>query len=123
MAKATNYDAYDAALAYYGASNLMHFCTGQPLTNGGITALSVGNIAPTFTAPTAGTTSGRRIGVNAVAGVPVTVSGGVTHVVITGSGDLSTAKPRFVTTDPNVAVLAGGTLTVSAWTIEIPDPV
>lgn len=119
MPKFVRTTAQDAELADITAANIMHFCSAQPANYAGIAAVTLANTAPTFTGPAAGSPNGRQITVGAVSGVPVTASGNVLFVVLANTTD---STIRAVTTCPSQAVVAGGTISASAFVANAADP-
>ena len=121
MSKYVNPTAQDAELAAITAgSNILHFCSAIPANYAGIAAVTLANVAPTFTGPAAGSPNGRQVSVDAKSGVAVTGNGSATHAVLANS---STSTLWYVTDYTGVAVTAGGTLSSTAFVINAANPV
>ena len=120
MAKWMNDAGADAALNYWSDADKMVLCSAQPTTfaEANVT-YALADVAPTFDALANGTTSGRKRGVQAKAGVPVDTGGEGNHVALIKTTD---STLRYVTTCPPQAVSAGGTCDIGAWAIEVADP-
>lgn len=112
----------DAALDYVAAATVLHVCSGQPANYAGIAAVSLGSVAVDSGdfAKADGDSSGRKLTVAAQSGIEVASSGTASHVVLaTTSGSVL----RYVTTlASSQAVVAGNTMDVAAWKIELADP-
>lgn len=126
MAKSTHNDVFDAMLNYLknNATRLV-LCNAQPTTfteaNATFAVADVTIDSSDFTGPADGDTSGRKITVNPQSAVDVDVTdpGGTNHVALL---DVDDSKLLYVTTAPDVAVDASGTVDIGAWDIEIADP-
>lgn len=126
MAKSCHDDVLDAALNYIkNNATRLTLCNAQPTTyTEGNATFALADITidtGDFTGPANGDTSGRKITVNAQADVDVdtTDPGGTNHVALL---DVANSKLLYVTTAPDVAVDAAGTVTIGAWDVEILDP-
>lgn len=121
MSKAAPDPVMDAALDYVDLSDRMYLCSAQPANFAGIAAvlLATATMTPNTDYPKSDGTSGRKITVAAKSGLSVTASGSGTHVVLATNGD---STLRYVTTCPSVSVIAGGTVDIASWTIQIADP-
>ena len=117
MAKFIRSSAQDAVLSDIAASTRMTFCSAQPANFAGIAAVTLATATPTFGSPAAGSPNGRSVQVNAVSGVSVTTAGTIAFVALDDGTNL-----RFVDTCPSQAVTTGGTLSASAWTVNVSDP-
>ena len=123
MPKFVNTDVLDAALAVVRTATRMVALTNQPADYATATAqtLAATTMAPAdFTAPTAGVIDGRRTTVGAKSGVSVTTAGTANYVALTDPG---TSRLLYVTTCPGQALVVGGTVSFSAWDVEIGNPV
>lgn len=121
MAKAAPDEVMDAGLDVIDLADRMVLCSAQPANGAGVAAvtLATATMTPNTDFPKSDGTSGRKITVAAKSGVPVTATGAGTHVVLmTASGTIL----RYVTTCPSVSVIAGGTVDIASWTIQIADP-
>lgn len=126
MAKSVHNDVLDAALNLIkNNATRMTLCNAQPTTyaeaNATFALADVTIDSGDFTGPADGDVSGRKITVGAQTGVDVdtTDPGGTNHVALL---DVSNSKLLYVTTAPDVAVDAAGTVDIAAWDIEIADP-
>lgn len=110
----------DAALDYWADADYYAACSAQPTSYAELSSTyKLANTTPSFDAKSDGTTSGRKIGVQAKTGVSVGGSGTVTHV---GLGKASGTLLKYVTTTASQAVSSGGTVDIGAWAIEVRDP-
>ena len=66
-----------------------------------------------------GDVSGRKVVVAAKSGLPVVAAGTVDHVSLL---DPSTSTLLYVTTCPAQAIVAGGTVSLASWQVEINQP-
>ncbi len=123
MAKAVADAVLDAALNLIKTTaDRRVLCSSQPATFAGVAAVTLGAIAITsadFTGPADGTTSGRKLTVNAKTGAAVSASGTVTHEALVDDGG---SVLLYVTTTPSTAVAAAGTADLGSWVVEIADP-
>jgi hypothetical protein len=126
MAKSVHDDVLDAALNVVKSNaTRMTLCNAQPTTfteaNATFALADVTIDSNDFTGPANGDTSGRKLTVNAQTGVDVdtTDPGGTNHVALL---DVANSKLLYVTTAPDVAVDAAGTVDIGAWDIELADP-
>lgn len=126
MAKSVHNDVLDAALNYLkNNATRLTLCNAQPTTfteaNATFALADVTIDSSDFTGPADGDTSGRKITINAQNDVDVdtTDPGGTNHVALL---DVDDSKLLYVTTAPDVAVDAAGTVTIGAWDVEILDP-
>ena len=117
MAKFIASAVQDALLANLATSTRMTFCSAQPANFAGIAAVQLASTTPAYSAAGAGSPNGRSITVNAVSGVSVTATGSAAFVCLDDGTTL-----RFVDTCPAQAVTSGGTLSASAWIINLSDP-
>jgi hypothetical protein len=121
MAKAVHDDVLDAALGALSAAGRMVALGAEPAD---YAAAGAGRLAETAMAPADfaiadGLVSGRRATVAAKADVPVAGAGTATHVALLDDG---AARLLYVTTCAPQALSAGGTVSFSAWDVEIGDP-
>jgi len=110
---------FDAGLNVIKTGTILHICSAAPANYAGIAAVTLGNKAtPTFTGPTNGDVSGRKVTVDAITGGTVTGTATAAYwALATGSVLLGTGAltaPQAVTT--------GNTFTLSAFDIEMRDP-
>lgn len=124
MPKWANDLVMDAAMDYIDQANTMHVISSY--TAGDSYATVVGNsladvaMTPDTDFPKAnGDVSGRKITVAAKNAIPVDASGTATHIALVRTTDTSV---RYVTTCTSQALVAGNTVNVPAWDIEIADP-
>ena len=122
MAKLVDDTVLDAALGTVDNATSIIVASGTPTSyaTAVANALATGNAgnskAPTFAAP-ADDTSGRKLVVNEVAGIPIAANGTPTHICLTVGTTL-----LYQTTCTGAALVTGNTVTVPAWKINIPDP-
>jgi hypothetical protein len=124
MAKSVHNDVLDAALNLVKTNGTrLCVCGTEPTTHTeALTTymLAIKTISSTdYTGPADGDVSGRKVTVNAAAGVSVTNSGTAQHVAIV---DFANNKLLYVKTCTSQVLTAGNTVTVPAWDIEIADP-
>ena len=108
----------DAALAYISSNATeLYVCSDQPTTRGEAISLGLtGAATPSFTGPSNGDASGRKLQVDEEAAISVTANGNATHIALCSGSAL-----LYVTTCTQQALTAGNTVTVPAWDIEIAD--
>jgi hypothetical protein len=96
-------------------------CSAQPTTatEAGTTYMLAKYSTPAYTGPADGDASGRKLTIDASAGVAITNSGNATHIAIY----VAAAALNYVTTCATLALTSGGTVNFPAWKIEIADPV
>lgn len=122
MAKAAPNAALDALGDYVDQSNIMHVCTAEPANYAGIAAVSLASVAMTPNTDYVkadGDVSGRKITVAMKNGVSIATTGTATHIALATTGD---STLRYVTTCSSQALIAGNTVNVPAWDIEVRDP-
>lgn len=124
MAKSTNDAVLDLPLADIVSNGTrITFCSAEPTTyTEAITTFALADVDVTsgdYTGPAAGTTSGRRITVNAQTGIPVDTTGTANHVSIV---DVPNTTLKHVSDFTAQAVTSGNTINMSAWDIEYQDP-
>lgn len=114
----------DAAFDFIDQADVMHVCStlDSTPTYAEITAASLADVAMTpntdFTKAD-GDTSGRKMTTAAKNAVPVDTSGTANHIaLVTVSGSVV----RYVTTCTSQALVAGNTVNIPAWKVEIADP-
>lgn len=98
-------------------------CSAQPTTYAEATAtyklaLKTGLSASSFTGPVNGDTNGRKITVNANAGVTVDTGGTAIYIALCSASVL-----LYVTTCTSQALTSGNTVTIPAWDVELADPI
>jgi hypothetical protein len=81
-------------------------------------AIKTGLTSGSFAGPVDGDVSGRKITVAQQAAIPIDVSGNATHIALCSNDTL-----LYVTMCAPQAVVAGNTITIPAWDIEIGDPI
>jgi len=123
MGKSVHDDVLDAALDYI-ANNCdeLVICSAEPTTYAEAhTTYALGSKStPTFTGPTNGDSSGRKLTVDAVSQEDVDSSDTATHVALTDTGN---SKLLYVTElSASQAVVSGNKWNLAAWDIEIADP-
>ena len=124
MAKWQNDLILDAALDYIKNNVTQEaVCSSQPTTYTQATvtfklALKTGLTTGSFTGPSDGDTSGRKLRVNEQASVTVDASGDATHIALCSGTEL-----LYVTTCTTQTLTSGNTCTVPVWDIELADAV
>lgn len=123
MAKWCNDLVMDAALSYIRTnSTLMVACPSQPATFAAAQSsklCEVAMVSGDFTIAD-GSVSGRKVTVGAKSGIAILAGGDATHVALL---DVPNSALIYVTTDTLVTLPVSGTVNISAWAIEIGDPV
>ncbi len=124
MAKSVSTDVLDGALNVLKTSvTKMVVCSAQPLTftdaNTTMKLAEVVMAAADFTLA-AGVTSGRRVTIAAKTAVPVLTAGSATHLALL---DVTGTRLLYVTTSSAQALTTGGTVNITAWDVEIANPV
>jgi len=124
MAKSTADIVFDQALNYVKNNGTrITVCDTEPTTyTEAITTFKLADVDITsgdYTGPAAGDVSGRKVTVNAQAGVTVDSTGTATHVAIV---DVPNTTLLIVTTCTSQAIVATSTIDIPAWDIEIEDP-
>ncbi len=123
MAKFVNTDVLDAALSVVRTATKMVALANQPADYATATAQTLASVtmAPAdFLAAYAGAVDGRRTTVGVKSGVAVSTAGTAAYVALTDPG---TSRLLYVTTCPAQALVLGGTVSFSAWDVEIGNPV
>jgi len=122
MSKFCSNPVFDAALAKVSTATRMIAMSGQPATyaaaDGG--RLSEAAVVPADFTIANGDISGRKVTVAAKSGLAVIAAGTVDHVALL---DPTTSSLLYVTTCPAQAIVAGGTVSLASWQIEINQPV
>ena len=121
MAKFASNDVMDAALAVVASANRLVVLAGQP---GSYAAADSGRLAEAPVASAdfatgAASNGGRRLSVAAKAGLTALANGTADHVALL---DETGQRLLYVTTCPAQALVAGGSITVAAWQVEIGAP-
>jgi hypothetical protein len=118
MTKLADDTVIDGAFAIVDNATIMTVCSAAPNSRAeAVTTYALADVAPTFTGPDNGTPSGRKISVDQKANVPIDNDGNATHIALCDGSNL-----LYVTTCTPQALVAGGTVTIPAWTITILDP-
>lgn len=115
-------DALDSALSEISTNtNTLHICSSEPADYAGIAAVSLGTKAsPTFSGPTTGDTSGRKITIDSISNGNVTSDGTAGYWVLADTdGSRLLASGSLGSTQ---VVTNGNTFTLSAFDIEIQSP-
>jgi hypothetical protein len=129
MARLANDNVLDDGLdslkaACNAAGGKMVVCEGQPTTYSHASqnkGTGDGKVLATITNPTitiADDTSGRKATMSAVTGTTIAVSGTADHIALTDGSSVL----WFVTTATSQALVAGGTVDLPAWKINVKDP-
>jgi hypothetical protein len=122
MAKFASNDVFDAALAVVAGATRMVLLPGQPASHAAAVAARLAEVAvvPGDFSIGAGSGGGRRLTVAARAGLIALANGTADHVaLLDGPGQ----RLLYVTTCPPQPLMAGGSVAVAAWQVEIGAPV
>jgi hypothetical protein len=123
MGKLVDNSILDAALnAIKNGVTKLCVCSTQPTTYAEATAtyklaIKTGLSSASFTGPVDGDTSGRKLTINQEATLAVDTGGNAQHIALCSDSVL-----LYVTTSTAQTLIAGNTVTVPAWDIEIADP-
>jgi hypothetical protein len=122
MAKFASNDVLDGSLNIVGAATRMVAVSGQPAS---YAAADSGRLAEAALAGgdftlAAGLVSGRRVNIAAKSGLSVLAAGTADHVALL---DGANSRLLYVTTCPAQALVAGGTVSIAGWSVEIGAPV
>jgi hypothetical protein len=122
MGKWVANDVLDGAFSVISSATRMVAVNGQPAT---FTAAMSGRLAeatllPSDFAVATGDISGRKVSVAGKQDISVTSAGVANHVALL---DTLGSRLLYVTTCPEQALPAGGTVTFESWSIEIGSPV
>lgn len=121
MAKFASSDVLDGSLNIVRGATRMVALTGQPADYAAADAgrLAEASLASGDFTLAAGDVSGRKVSIAAKAGLAVIAPGTADHIaLLDGAG----ARLLYVTTCPAQALVAGGTVTIAGWNIEIGAP-
>ncbi len=121
MSKFCSNAVFDTALARIATATRMVGLSGQPAT---YAAADAGRLTEAATAAgdfviANGDVSGRKVTVAAKSGLAVVAAGTVDHVALL---DPATSALLYVTTCPAQAIVAGGTVSLASWQVEINQP-
>jgi uncharacterized membrane protein len=121
MAKWVSGTVLDGALSVVAQATRMVALSGQPASYAEAVAGTLAEVplAPGDFAFGPGLTSGRRVAIAGKAGVAVTAPGTASHVALL---DPVLERLLYVTTCPEQALPAGGTVSFDGWSVEIGDP-
>jgi hypothetical protein len=123
MGKLVDNSILDAALnAIKNGVTQLCVCSTQPTTYAEATAtyklaIKTGLTSGSFTGPVDGDVSGRKLTINQEATLTVDTGGNAQHIALCSGSVL-----LYVTTSTAQTLIAGNTVTVPAWDIEIADP-
>ena len=122
MSKFCSSPVFDAALTKVSTANRMVAVSGQPATYAAADAgrLSEAAVVPADFALAAGDISGRKVTVAAKTGLAVIAAGTADHIALL---DSVSSTLLYVTICPAQALVAGGTVSLASWQIEINQPV
>ena len=121
MSKFCSNAVFDTALTKIATATRMVALNGQPAT---YTAADAGRLAEAavgaadFTIAN-GDVSGRKVTIAAKTGLSVIAAGTVDHIALL---DPTTSTLLYVTTCPAQAIVAGGTVSLASWQVEINQP-
>lgn len=101
--------------------NLLHICSSEPSTFGGVSGVTLGNVAigaGDIGAPGAGSPNGRQVTVSAKTGGSVTGTGTASHYAL-----VDTVNSRLLAAgalSASQGVTSGNTFSTGSFTIRIP---
>lgn len=122
MPKFASTDVLDGSLNIVRGATRMVAVNGLPASYAAADAgrLAEASLAGSDFTLAAGDISGRKVTVAARSGLPVIAAGTADHVaLLDGAG----SRLLYVTTCPAQALVAGGTVSIASWSIEIGAPV
>lgn len=123
MGKSVHNDVLDASLNYIkNNTTRITVCTSEPTTYTQATstymlAMRTGLTSASFTGPSAGDISGRKLITNQQTDITITNSGTALHVALTTESVL-----LYVTTCTSQALTSGNVVTCPEWKVEIASP-
>ncbi|MFN3591373.1 MAG: hypothetical protein ACK4MX_10465 [Thermaurantiacus sp.] len=122
MGKWVANDVLDGAFGVIASATRMVAVNGQPASFMAAMAgrLAEADLVPADFALAPGDISGRKVSVLGKQNVSVTSAGVANHVALL---DTVGSRLLYVTTCPEQALPAGGTVSFETWSIEIGDPV
>lgn len=122
MSKFCSNAVFDAALAKVSTATRMVALNGQPASYVAADAgrLSEAAVAPADFTLAAGDISGRKVVIAAKTGLAVIAPGTADHIALL---DPVSSTLLYVTICPEQALVAGGTVSLASWQIEINQPV
>jgi len=110
---------FDAALGEIDNGTTLTICSSEPANYAGISGVALGSkSSPSFTGPADGTTSGRKITIDAITDGSVTATGTASHWALDDGATLLAAGAL----DSSQSVTSGNTFTLTAIDIELRDP-
>lgn len=122
MGKFASAEVLDGSLAVVSMATRLVALSGQPAdfaaANGGRLAEAV--LAGGDFTLAAGDISGRKVSIAAKSGLAVIAAGTADHVALL---DAANSRLLYVTTCPAQALVAGGTVSIAGWSVEIGAPV
>jgi hypothetical protein len=111
-------DVFDLGITELGEATALHVCSAEPTDRATALALSLGNAAPTVSAPEEGVGGGRQVTVSQIVDLAGTAEGTATHwAIIDGARLLATG-----TLLAGLVVVNAGVYSLASFTIRIPDP-
>ena len=121
MSKFCSNAVFDTALAKISTATRMVALNGQPAT---YAAADAGRLSEAATVPADftvanGDVSGRKVTIAAKSGLAVIVAGTVDNIALL---DPVSSTLLYVTTCPAQAIVAGGTVSLASWQVEINQP-
>jgi hypothetical protein len=122
MPKLASNDVLDGSLNIVRGATRMVALNGEPASFAAADAGKLTEAVLTtgdFTI-SAGDISGRKVTIAAKSGLNVLAAGTANHVALLDPG---TSRLLYVTTCPAQALVAGGTVSIAGWSIEIGAPV
>ena len=121
MSKFCSNTVFDAALTKISTATRMIAMSGQPATYAAADSgrLSEAAVAPADFTLANGDVSGRKVVVAAKSGLGVVAAGTVDHIALL---DGVNQVLLYVTTCPAQAIVAGGTVSLASWQVEIEQP-
>lgn len=118
MPKETADSVFDAALNKIATATVECLNTTNPASRAG--ALSdnlIPDTAPSFTGPSDGASSGRKIQTDQLTGVNADAGGTATHVTLVDASEV-----LYITTCTSQLITIGNPVTLGAWNVEFADP-
>ena len=121
MSKFCSNAVFDAALTKISTATRMVAMSGQPATYAAADSgrLSEAAVAPADFVLANGDLTGRKVVVAAKSGLSVVAAGTVDHIALL---DGVNQVLLYVTTCPAQAIVAGGTVSLASWQVEIEQP-
>lgn len=105
-----------------GLNRVLHICSSEPSTFGGVASVSLGTkVAPTIGNPAARTGGGREVAVGPISDGSITGDGTATHFAIVDTGNSRLLAAQALTVSQ--VVTTGNPFTLTEFTVGIPGVV